>query len=149
MTQVTSSDQKQEQSTLTNTLLETTTKIVSAYVSNNPVSRAELPSLISAVDGALHAARQSNNDKLPEKSKPAVPIKQSLQDDYIICLEDGLRFRSLRRHLKSKYNMTPEQYRIRWNLPADYPMVCENYKKRRAQIAKEIGLGRKAGSKLK
>jgi len=105
--------------------------------------------LINDIDAALSAARQSNNVKLPDKSKPAVPIKQPLQDEYIVCLEDGLRFRSLKQHLRSKYNMTFEQYRIRWNLPANYPMVCRNYQKRRSQIAKEIGLGRKASNKFK
>jgi len=124
-------------------LLDLTTKIVCAYVENNNVSKKELPILIDKVDAALLAVGESGAGKPLDKAKPAVPIKESLQDEYIVCLEDGLRFKTLKRHIRSKYNMTPEQYRIRWNLAADYPMVARNYAKKRSQIAKEIKLGRK------
>jgi len=105
--------------------------------------------LIGNVDAALIAARKNGNNKLTSNSKPAVPIKQSLQDDYIVCLEDGLKFKTLKRHLRTKYNMSPNEYRARWSLPDDYPMVARNYAKRRSQIAKDIKLGQETGSKAK
>jgi len=130
-------------------LLEATTRIVCAYIKNNPVSKSELLNLIGNVDAALIAARKNGNNKLTSNSKPAVPIKQSLQDDYIVCLEDGLKFKTLKRHLRTKYNMSPNEYRARWSLPDDYPMVARNYAKRRSQIAKDIKLGQETGSKAK
>lgn len=122
-------------------LLELTAEIVSAHVSNNSVAIADLPTLIQDVYRTL-----SNIGKEPasaEKPQPAVPVKRSVTPDYIICLEDGKRLKMLKRHLKTAYNMTPEQYRERWQLPPDYPMVAPNYAKTRSSLAKKIGLGTK------
>ena len=125
-----------------------TADVVSAYVSNNSVPMAELPNLISEVHRAL-GQTSSGEDKVAsqpaERPKPAVPIKKSVTDDYIVCLEDGKQFKSLKRHLSSKYDMTPEEYRTRWNLPPDYPMVAPNYAAARSKLAREMGLGRKGG----
>ena len=126
-------------------LRELTADVVSAYVSNNPVPMGELPSLIADVFQALGSTGGAEAASEPaERPKPAVPIKRSITDDYIICLEDGKQFKSLKRHLSSRYNMTPEEYRARWNLPADYPMVAPNYAAARSKLAREMGLGRKA-----
>lgn len=123
-------------------LLALTTEIVSAFVSNNTVSASEIPAIIeqvfktlSNVDGTASASA--------DRPQPAVPIKRSVMPDYIICLEDGKKLKMLKRHLKTAYNMTPEQYRERWGLPADYPMVAPNYAQRRSKLAKDIGLGTK------
>ncbi|NVN36881.1 MucR family transcriptional regulator [Komagataeibacter swingsii] len=121
--------------------LELTTQIVSAHVSNNSVAADVLPDLIRNVYQALSAAGRPVNE--PEKPQPAVPIKRSVFPDYIICLEDGKKLKMLKRHLHSAYGMTPEQYRERWGLPAEYPMVAPNYAERRSSLAREIGLGRK------
>ncbi|PYD68534.1 MucR family transcriptional regulator [Komagataeibacter swingsii] len=121
--------------------LELTTQIVSAHVSNNSVAADVLPDLIRNVYHALSAAGRPVNE--PEKPQPAVPIKRSVFPDYIICLEDGKKLKMLKRHLHSAYGMTPEQYRERWGLPAEYPMVAPNYAERRSSLAREIGLGRK------
>ncbi len=129
--------------------LEMTTEVVSAYVGNNPVSTAELPSLIGEVYSALQKAGGKETSVGPTKSKPAVPIKKSLTDDYIICLEDGKQFKSLKRHLRSHYDLSPEEYREKWGLPYDYPMVAPNYAKARSQLARDMGLGRKPGQKIK
>lgn len=120
-------------------LIELTTKIVSAYVGNNKVGSAEVASLISSVHGSLKELSQNNGE--PEPEKPAVPVNQSITDDYLICLEDGEKFKSLRRHLRSKYDMSPEEYREKWNLPYDYPMVAPSYARRRSKLAKQMGLG--------
>jgi len=124
--------------------IELTATIVSAYVSNNPVPAAELPALISQVHGAL--TRVSGNGSAPTSAeqtpaKPAVPVKKSMTAEYLVCLEDGKRFKSLKRHLRTQYGMTPEQYREKWGLPADYPMVAPNYAVARSQLAKQMGLG--------
>ena len=130
-------------------LRELTAEVVSAYVSNNSVPMSDLPGLISQVYTALGETKSAEAAAQPaEKPKPAVPIKRSITDDYIICLEDGKQFKSLKRHLSSKYNMTPEEYRQRWNLPADYPMVAPAYAKSRSELARKMGLGRKAGTKV-
>src|SRR5579884_3110830 len=107
--------------------IELTANIVSAYVSNNTVPSAEIPNLISQIHSALK--RISGGQAAPplEPSKPAVPVKRSVTPDYIVCLEDGLKFKSLKRHLRTRYKMTPDQYREKWNLPPDYPMVAANY----------------------
>ena len=128
-----------------------TADVVSAYVSNNSVPMSELPNLIADVHRALgDTGGGEQTAKQPaEKPKPAVPIKKSVTDDYIICLEDGKQFKSLKRHLSSKYDMTPEEYRSRWGLPPDYPMVAPNYAAARSKLAREMGLGRKAGAKSK
>ncbi len=120
-------------------LLELTTEIVAAHVGNNPVPAADLPSLIQEIYRTL--ASVGTSEVVTEKPKPAVPIKRSVFPDYIICLEDGKKLKMLKRHLKTAYNMTPEEYRDRWGLSADYPMVAPNYAERRSNLAKEIGLG--------
>ena len=121
--------------------IELAADIVSAYVSNNTVVAADLPSLIGDVHGALTRASSNIVQAPKEELKPAVAVKKSLTPDYIICLEDGKKFKSLKRHLRTQYNMTPEQYREKWGLPVDYPMVAPNYAKARSELAKEMGLG--------
>ena len=123
-------------------LVELTAEIVSAYVSKNALVAAELPSLIAHVHGALVAAAMKNGAPVQEERKPAVPVKKSVTDDYIICLEDGKRFKSLKRHLSTHYDLTPDTYRAKWGLPHDYPMVAPNYAAARSLLAKKIGLGR-------
>lgn len=126
-------------------LIELSTEIVSAYVSHNAVSSADLPKLIAEIHGALRAL-QANETLVPvEELKPAVPVRKSVAADYIICLEDGKKFKSLKRHLRTHYNLSPEEYREKWNLPADYPMVAPSYSATRSKLAKDNGLGRKAG----
>ncbi len=122
-------------------LLELTAEIVSAHVSNNTVNVGELPQLIQDVYRTLALVGTSASQ--PERPQPAVPIKKSITPDYIICLEDGKQLKMLKRHLKTAYDMTPEEYRERWNLPPDYPMVAPNYAKHRSNLAKKIGLGTK------
>lgn len=122
-------------------LLSQTVEIVSSYVSNNTVLLGDLPRLIEETYAALEAQGSAGEPADPEKPRPAVPIKKSIQPDYIVCLEDGKQLKMLKRHLKTAYNMTPEEYRERWNLPSDYPMVAPNYARRRSQLAKQIGLG--------
>lgn len=125
-------------------LIELSTDIVSAYVSNNSVSVTDLPRLIAEVHGALRGL-QTNEVQVPvEELKPAVPVRKSVAADYIICLEDGKKFKSLKRHLRTHYNLSPEEYREKWGLPADYPMVAPNYSATRSKLAKDNGLGRKA-----
>jgi MucR family transcriptional regulator, transcriptional regulator of exopolysaccharide biosynthesis len=119
-----------------------TASIVSAYVSNNTVSSAEIPALISHVYSALMRVSAGAAVAGPaEPLKPAVSIKRSITPDHVVCLEDGKKFKSLKRHLGTKYQMTPDQYRAKWNLPADYPMVAPNYAAARSQLAKQMGLG--------
>jgi predicted transcriptional regulator len=122
-------------------LIDLTAEIVSAYVGNNSVSSQELPTLISDVYSALQKTNGGEPEPEPEPLKPAVPIKKSITPDYLICLEDGKKFKSLKRHLRTHYNLTPEEYRERWNLPSDYPMVAPNYAKARSELAKRMGLG--------
>jgi len=121
--------------------IELTADIVSAYVSNNPVAAAEIPALINQVHGALLRVSNGQSDVVTEPLKPAVSVKKSIAPDYIVCLEDGKKFKSLKRHLRTQYNMTPEQYREKWALPPDYPMVAPNYAAARSQLAKQMGLG--------
>ena len=121
--------------------IELTAEIVSAYVSNNPVPAADMPGLINQVHAALLRVSGGHADAQPEPLKPAVSVKKSITPDYIVCLEDGKKFKSLKRHLRTQYNMTPEQYREKWGLPADYPMVAPNYAAARSQLAKQMGLG--------
>ncbi|HOT82002.1 MAG: MucR family transcriptional regulator [Rhodospirillales bacterium] len=120
-------------------MLELTTEIVAAHVANNPVPVADLPNLIQDVYRTLTAIGVPAEE--PERPKPAVPVKKSVFPDYIVCLEDGKKLKMLKRHLKTAYNMTPEEYRERWGLQPDYPMVAPNYAERRSHLAKEIGLG--------
>lgn len=130
-----------EQQLETSEILTLTSEIVASHVSNNTVAVTDLPNLISQVFGALHSL--SGPIELPkEELRPAVPIKKSITDDYIICLEDGKKMKMLKRHLATAYGMTPEQYREKWSLAADYPMVAPNYSLKRQRLAKENGLGR-------
>lgn len=121
-------------------LLAFTTDIVSAHVAGNHVPSEELPALIQKVYKTL-ADIQSEDSLHAERPQPAVPIKKSITEDFIICLEDGKKLKMLKRHLMSAYGMTPDQYRERWGLPSDYPMVAPSYAKKRSALAKEIGLG--------
>lgn len=126
-------------------LAELTADIVSAYVSKNAVRSNDLPTLISEVHAALSGLRNDPKAAEPvEAQKPAVPIKKSITPDYLISLENGQKFRSLKRHLMTSYGMTPDDYRSKWGLPADYPMVAPNYAAQRSELAKSLGLGRKA-----
>ena len=124
-----------------NELLELTTEIVSAHVGNNSIALGELPQLIQDVYKTL--AIVGTTPAVPERPKPAVPIKKSVFPDFVVCLEDGKKLKMLKRHLKTAYNMTPDQYRERWGLPPEYPMVAPNYAKHRSALAKKIGLGTK------
>jgi predicted transcriptional regulator len=121
--------------------IDLTANIVSAYVSNNPTPASEIPALIGQIHAALLKVSTGRTELPLEPAKPAVPVKKSMTADYLICLEDGKRFKSLKRHLRTRYSMTPEQYRDKWNLPADYPMVAPNYAVARSQLAKKMGLG--------
>ena len=116
-----------------------TADIVSAYVGNNSVSANDLPSLIANIHAALSQVSTGTVEVEPEE--PAVPIRKSISPDFLICLEDGRKFKSLKRHLRTKYDMSPEEYRAKWNLPKDYPMVAPNYAKARSDLAKQMGLG--------
>jgi predicted transcriptional regulator len=118
-----------------------TADIVAAYVSNNTVPAAEVPALIGMVHAALVRVASGRRDAPKEPLKPVVPIRKSITPDYIICLEDGQRFKSLKRHLRQQYNLTPDQYREKWGLPRNYPMVAPNYAAARSRIAKHTGLG--------
>jgi predicted transcriptional regulator len=137
------------ESTGTGNFIELTADIVSAYVSNNAVSAAEIPGLISQVHSALLRVSGGANDSPLEPLKPAVPLKKSITPDHIVCLEDGKKFKSLKRHLRTQYNMTPEQYREKWGLPPDYPMVAPKYAEARSQLAKQMGLGQQRRRRAK
>lgn len=123
-------------------LVTLTADIVVAHVSNNHVAQAELPQLIAAVHGALSRIRNPEPESSQTPQEPAVPIRSSVKPDHLVCLEDGKKLRMLKRHLMVHYNLTPEAYRAKWNLPKDYPMVAPNYAARRRELALEIGLGR-------
>ncbi|MDA0305328.1 MAG: MucR family transcriptional regulator [Proteobacteria bacterium] len=122
-------------------LLELTTEIVAAHAGNNNVAANELPQLIQDVYRTL--AVVGSQAASPERPRPAVAVKKSITPDYIVCLEDGKKLKMLKRHLKTAYNLTPEEYRERWGLASDYPMVAPNYAKHRSNLAKKIGLGTK------
>ena len=124
-----------------NELLGLTEKIVSAHVANNAISSTDLPDLIKAVYATLGNVKTAGES--PPTPNPAVPIKKSVTPNHIVCLEDGKKFKMLKRHLKTDHNMTPKEYRVRWGLPSDYPMVAPNYAKQRSVLAKKIGLGTK------
>ncbi|MCB2051448.1 MAG: MucR family transcriptional regulator [Novosphingobium sp.] len=124
-------------------LIELTADIVAAYVGNNPLQMAELPGLISQVHSALNAITTGTAEEPTEPLKPAVSVRKSVTPEYIVCLEDGKKFKSLKRHLRTHYDLTPEQYREKWGLPADYPMVAPSYAEARSKLAKEMGLGQK------
>lgn len=122
-------------------LMEMVAEIVSAYVANNPVQAGDLPKLIENVHAALLDVDQATSAVDRPGLKPAVPIKKSITDDHIVCLEDGKKFKSLKRHLRTRYDMSPEEYREKWGLPRDYPMVAPNYAKQRSALARKMGLG--------
>ena len=128
-----------------NDSIELTSEVVAAFVSNNPLPKSELPSLIQAVHDALERLAAGPKEAVPqiEVKLPAVSIRKSISPDFLICLEDGKRFKSLRRHLTG-LGLTPEQYRQKWNLPSDYPTVAPNYAARRSAIAKQLGFGQGA-----
>src|SRR5215211_7473887 len=121
--------------------IELAADIVSAYVSKNSVPPSDLPSLINDIHSALVQVAGGGIEMPVEAPKPVIPVKRSVTPDYIVCLEDGKKFKSLKRHLRTQYNMTPEQYREKWGLSPDYPMVAPNYAKARSDLAKEMGLG--------
>jgi predicted transcriptional regulator len=122
-------------------IIEMTADIVSAFVSNNAVPATELPQLIQSVHRALSGVTASTEAPEAAPREPAVPVKKSVAPDFIVCLEDGRKFKSLKRHLRTKYNMSPEEYRSKWGLAKDYPMVAPNYAKARSDLAKQMGLG--------
>ncbi|WP_310620771.1 MucR family transcriptional regulator [Flexibacterium corallicola] len=124
-----------------NTLIDLAADIVSAYVSNNIVASADLPVLITDVYAALQKTSGALKEPEAEPLKPAVSVKRSVTNDYIICLEDGKKFKSLKRHLRTHYDMTPEEYREKWGLAPDYPMVAPHYAAARSELAKKMGLG--------
>lgn len=128
-------------------LIELTADVVAAYVSNNPVPVGELPNLIADIHAALGRVGGAAEPQPVDKQKPAVNPKRSVLDEYIICLEDGKKFKSLKRHLMTHYGLTPDQYREKWGLDAAYPMVAPNYAAARSQLAKKMGLGRKRKSR--
>ena len=121
--------------------IELTAKIVSAFVSNNSVASGDIPALINQVHSALLRVSSGGKEQPTEPLKPAVSVKKSITPDYLVCLEDGKKFKSLKRHLRTQYNVTPEQYREKWGLPPDYPMVAPNYAAARSKLARDMGLG--------
>ena len=126
-------------------LMRMTADVVAAYVSNNSLPTIQLPEVINAVYHSLRGLDGAPPELKAEPAKPAVPVKKSITPEYLVCLEDGKKLKMLKRHLRSTYNMTPDEYRTKWGLPPDYPMVAPNYAAQRSAFAKEIGLGRGAG----
>ncbi len=122
-------------------LIDLTSQIVSAYVAHNPVPVAELPRLIERIHATLSEIDGAPAAEPKSELKPAVAVRKSVTEDHIICLEDGKKFKSLKRHLRTRYDMSPEDYREKWGLPADYPMVAPNYAKQRSELARKMGLG--------
>ncbi|MHB8530441.1 MAG: Ros/MucR family transcriptional regulator [Caulobacteraceae bacterium] len=122
-------------------LIEMTAEIVASYVENNTISTTDLPALIQSVHRALNSVSSGAEAVEAAPKEPAVPIRRSITPDYLVCLEDGRKFKSLKRHLRTKYNMSPEDYRAKWGLPKDYPMVAPSYAKARSDLAKQMGLG--------
>jgi predicted transcriptional regulator len=131
-----------DEDVVTEDALRMTSDIVASYVANNKLAPEQVSELIRSVHKAIESLTQEEPEKAPEKPKPAVPISKSVHNDYIVCLEDGKRLKMLKRYLRSTYNMSPEDYRRRWGLPVDYPMVAPSYAARRSEFAKRIGLGR-------
>ncbi len=130
-------------------ILRMAADVVAAYVSKNPIPAAQVPEVITTVFNSLAALESGDSMDRAEAAKPAVPIRRSVTPDYIVCLEDGKKLKMLKRHLRTTYGMSPEEYRAKWNLPPDYPMVAPSYAKQRSEFAKQIGLGRKSGKKSK
>ncbi len=128
-------------------ILRMAVDIVASYVSNNPVPSAQVPDVINTVYGSLTALNSGPATSEGEPQKPAVSVRRSITPEYLVCLEDGKQLKMLKRHLRAAYGMTPNEYRAKWGLPSDYPMVAPNYAKKRSVFAKRIGLGRKKGEK--
>ena len=126
-------------------VLRMTVDIVAAYISRNPVDASQIPDVIHRVFDTLAGVSSRPAADEATARAPAVPVRRSVMADYIVCLEDGRKLKMLKRHLKTAYNLTPDEYRSRWNLPSDYPMVAPSYAQRRSDFAKKIGLGRRAG----
>ena len=125
-------------------IMKSACRIISAYVSKNPISASEVPEMIKTIYGTLSALGAGGHGETPPNNqKPAVPIRKSITPDYIICLEDGKKLKMLKRYLRTRFKMTPEEYRAKWNLPVDYPIVAPNYAAKRSEFAKKIGLGRR------
>ncbi|MBO9422790.1 MucR family transcriptional regulator [Labrenzia sp. R4_2] len=143
------SETPENNTTIEPVYVDLTADIVSAYVSNNTIASGDLAALIATVHSALVSAAQTAQEPAAEELVPAVPVKKSVLGDYIICLEDGKRFKSLKRHLRTHFDMTPEDYRAKWNLPVDYPMVAPNYAAARSDLARKMGLGQRQGRKSK
>ena len=122
-------------------ILRMVTDVIASYLKKNPVAASDLPNVISTVYGAFSAPQNGPVEAVVERPEPAVPIKRSVTPDFIICLEDGKQLKMLKRHLATSYNLTPDEYRARWGLPPDYPMVAPNYATQRSALAKQIGLG--------
>jgi predicted transcriptional regulator len=128
-------------------VMRMTTDIVASFVNNNTIPAETVPELIRQVHGTVNSLSQGPESKPQEKQKPAVPISKSIQDDYLVCLEDGKRLKMLKRYLRSNYDMTPDDYRRKWGLAADYPMVAPSYAAKRSEFARKIGLGTKSGGR--
>ena len=126
-------------------ILRMTADVVSAYLSNNLLPASQISEVIHTFHTSLTALGGATVESMAEPPKPAVPVKKSVTPDYIVCLEDGKKLKMLKRHLRSTYNMTPDEYRAKWGLPVDYPMVAPNYAQQRSEFAKKIGLGRNSG----
>ena len=137
-------DETREENLGSSELLRMTTDVVSAYLGNNTVAASQISEVIGTVYEALSRLNIEVTEPEAEPAKPAVPVRRSITPEYIVCLEDGKRLKMLKRHLRTTYNMTPEEYRAKWGLPADYPMVAPNYAAQRSEFAKKIGLGRNA-----
>lgn len=131
----------------TSEMMQMAVDIVSAYVGNNSIAATQVPEIINTVYASLSAIGVAGSGPA-EALKPAVPIRRSITPDYLVCLEDGKKLKMLKRHLRAMYGLSPEEYRLKWGLPADYPMVAPNYAKQRSNFAKQIGLGRKKGEKV-
>jgi predicted transcriptional regulator len=140
--------EENEQAVASNDLLRMSVEIVSAYVSNNSIAATQVPEVISTVYGALTSINGQLGSGNAEAQKPAVSVRRSINPDHIVCLEDGKKLKMLKRHLRAAYGMSPDEYRAKWGLPSDYPMVAPNYALQRSSFAKQIGLGRKKGEKV-
>lgn len=140
--------EENDQAVASNDLLRMSVEIVSAYVSNNSIAATQVPEVINTVYGALTSINGQAVSESAESLKPAVSVRRSVHPDYIVCLEDGKKLKMLKRHLRAAYGMSPDEYRAKWGLPSDYPMVAPNYAQQRSAFAKQIGLGRKKGEKV-
>jgi len=140
--------EENDQTVASTDLLRMSVEIVSAYVSNNSIAVTQVPDVINTVYGALNSINGQTVSEISESQKPAVSVRRSVNPDYIVCLEDGKKLKMLKRHLRAAYGMSPDEYRAKWGLSSDYPMVAPNYALQRSAFAKKIGLGRKKGEKM-